>query len=93
MMRQIILNEKLTLSFEPIGKKVRLIISEADQELVCRKETIKNLQNFCNVDSTYLFKGRLQLHKHDEIIEIVIKNKPCAIIASNDFNNVLANLQ
>ena len=45
-MQQIILNEKLTLVFEPLGKKVRLIITEADKELVCRKETIKNLQYF-----------------------------------------------
>jgi len=45
-MLQLILNDKLILSFEPLGKKVRLIISEAEVELACRKETIKNLKKF-----------------------------------------------
>ncbi|TKC10321.1 hypothetical protein FA048_09005 [Pedobacter polaris] len=91
-MRQIILNEKLTLSFETLDKGVRLIISEADMELVCRKETYKNLQNFLKADEINIFKGRLQLHKRNEIIEVVIKNKPSAIISTNDFKNVLDNL-
>ena len=92
-MRQIILNKQLTLTFEPIGKKVRLIILEADQELVCRKETLKNLLNFLSTEEMNLFKGRLQLHKVNEIIEVVIKNQPCAIVSTIDFKKVLDTLQ
>lgn len=92
-MRQIILNKQLTLTFEPIGKKVRLIISEADQELVCRKETLKNLLNFLSTEEMNLFKGRLQLHKVNEIIEVVIENQPCAIVSTIDFKKVLDTLQ
>ena len=92
-MQQIILNEKLILSFEPSGKKIRLIIIEADEELVCRKETLKNLQHFLAEDQAHLFKGRLQLKKHDDIVEVFIKDKPVAIISSNNFQEVLNNLQ
>lgn len=60
-MKQIILNEKLILSFEPSGKKIRLIITEADEDIVCRKETLKNLQHFLAAEQGYIFKGRLQL--------------------------------
>ena len=36
-MQQVILNEKLTLAFEPLGKKLRLIIFDADEELVFKE--------------------------------------------------------
>jgi len=92
-MQQIILNEKLILSFEPSGKKIRLVITEADKELVCRKETIKNLNHFLVEDRAHIFKGRLQLKKHDDIVEVFIKDIPTAIISANSFREVLNNLQ
>ena len=91
-MQQIILNEKLILSFEPSGKKIRLVITEADEELVCRKETLKNLQHFLAEDQAHIFKGRLQLKKHDDIVEVFIKNMPVAIVAASNFKDVLNNL-
>ncbi|MFI5453244.1 hypothetical protein ACHMWN_13935 [Pedobacter sp. UC225_61] len=74
-MLQLILNDKLILSFEQLGKKARLIISEAEVELACRKETIKNLKKFLTEDETKIFKGRLQLHKQSDIIEISTKKQ------------------
>ncbi|RZL20725.1 MAG: hypothetical protein EOO96_24720, partial [Pedobacter sp.] len=71
-MQQIILNEKLTLVFEPADKKVRLIVLQADEELVCRKETIKNLQQFLSAQKAHLFKGRLQLSKNEDVIEVLL---------------------
>ena len=92
-MHQIILNEKYTLSFEQSGKKIRLIISAADEELVCRKETLKNLKNFLLKDQFRLFKGRLQLNKLNDIIEVIMKNKPIAIVSAGNFEHVINNLQ
>lgn len=92
-MQQIILNEKYTLSFEPVGKKIRLAILEADVELVCRKETIKNLRDFMVKDELKIFKGRLQLNKQKDIIEVVMKDKPIAIVSAINFEQVLNNLQ
>ena len=80
------------MSFEPLGKKVRLIIAAADEELVCRKETIKNLKNFLIADETKIFRGRLQLCKPDNVIEIIMKDKPIAIISFSSFERVLNKL-
>ncbi|MBB2145038.1 hypothetical protein GM921_06060 [Pedobacter sp. LMG 31464] len=91
-MHQVLLNNTLTLSFEPLGKKVRLIISEDDAELACRKETIKNLKHFLTEDETKIFKGRLQLNKQGDIIEVLLKNKPIAVVSSIDFEQILNKL-
>lgn len=92
-MQKIALNGQLTLSFEPLGKKVRLIVSTIDEELVCRKETIKNLEAFLKQDETHIFKGRLQLNKHGDVIELNIKKKPTALISAQDFEKILNKLQ
>ena len=88
-MQQTILNEKLTLVFEPLGKKLRLIIFEGDLELVCRKETLKNLQHFLSASEAHIFKGRLQLSKKENIIEVLVKQKPIGIISSSNFKDLL----
>ena len=92
-MQRIALNDSLTLSFEPFGKKVRLIVATIDEELACRKETIKNLMAFLKLEETNIFKGRLQLNKHGEVIELNVKNKPIALVSSKDFEQILNNLQ
>lgn len=92
-MQQIILSEKLTLSFEPRGKKVRLIISEADEELVCRQETLRKLGDFVAVEQLHIFRGRLQLKKNNDIIEIIMNHKPIAIVSANNFKETLNRLQ
>lgn len=92
-MQRIILSEKYTLSFEPLGEKIRLILSEADIELVCRKETIKNLRNFILNDELKIFKGRLQLNKHKDIIEVIMKDKLIAIVSLSKLVHVLNNFE
>lgn len=89
MMQQIILNEQLTMSFEPDHKKVRLVVLHADEELVCRKETIKKLQQFLSVKQAHIFKGRLQLSKNDDVIEILVKQNSAGIISSNTLKKIL----
>lgn len=93
MMWPIILNEKYTLSFQQLGKKIRLTISEGDKELVCRKETLKNLDDFLLKEEIGIFKGRLQLYKHKAIIEVIMKGKPIAILSSKKMEKVLNKLR
>lgn len=88
-MKQIILNEQLTLLFEPTDRKVRLVVLQADEELVCRKETIKNLQQFLSTERAHLFKGRLQLNKNYNVIEVLVKQNSAGVISSNTFKKVL----
>lgn len=92
-MQQITLNNEHTLSFEPMGKSVRLIVSRADEELVCRKESLKNLHKFLLADEMKIFKGRLQLDKHQEMIEVIMKDRPIAMIGANNFEQLLNNLK
>lgn len=89
----IILNEKYTLSFQQLDKKIKLAISDGDKELVCRKETLKNLDDFLLKDENIIFKGRLQLYKHQTIIEVFMKGKPIAILSSKKMADVLNKLR
>lgn len=92
-MQQLTLDKHFSLLFEPLGKRLKLIIGKADEEIACRKETIKNLENFLQSDESTIFKGRVQFHKINEEIEIILKTKPIAKILAADFKQVLNNLQ
>ena len=92
MMRQIIFNEQLTFCFQLLGKKVRLIISEADIALVCRKEIIKNLKSFLLKDEVRIFKGRFQLNKYKGIVEVIMKDNLIAIILASKLEQVINDL-
>lgn len=93
MIWPIILNEKYILSFQQLDKKIRLILSEGDKELVCRKETLKNLDEFLSKEEVGIFKGRLQFYKHTTLIEVIMKGKPIAILSSKKMENVLNKLR
>ncbi|MES2419175.1 MAG: hypothetical protein V4541_13390 [Bacteroidota bacterium] len=90
MVESIYLKDKMTLVFEPLGKKLRLIVSSADVELACRKETLKNLDIFIKTEEIDIFKGRLQLKKHGAEIDIIVKNKIVQRIRTSEFSTTLA---
>lgn len=92
-MQEIILNNELTFSFEPLGKRVRLIILGYGRELVCRKETFQNVLKFLTINEASLFKGRLQLNKNKDDIEIMIKGHPIATISSKIFEQAIAEIR
>lgn len=71
-MKTIRLNNDLELALEPLGDRVRLVIVKDDKELACRKEYVKNLQRFLIGDEEKLFKGRLQLFKFKDEVEIIL---------------------
>jgi hypothetical protein len=89
-MKEIKLNNELSLFFEPLNKRVRLVVSENGEELVCRKETIKNLNNFLKTEESHLFKGRLQLDKKEANIYVILKNEIIGMISSNQLMEAFA---
>lgn len=88
-MQRIILNEKLSFFFEPSDKKIRLVVTTADEELVCRKETLKKLHYFLAEEHAHLFKGRLQLFKSGDEIAIQVKNEIIVKIPVEKFRQAL----
>lgn len=89
-MKQIVLNHHYMLSAEPDGKKVRLIVSMANVEVVCRKETLKNLTSFLKETEAKIFKGRLQLHKQEDVIEVIVKKERIAVISAMEFEKLIS---
>lgn len=92
-MESISLENNLKLSFEKLPHTVRLIISKNNDEWVCRKEKLKNLFSFLEKDKVHIFKGRLQLFKLNDRIDIQVKNIVIATISEESFEKALKNLE
>jgi hypothetical protein len=90
LMKQFTLNDQFVLSLEHQAKRIRLVVNKADEELACRIETVKNLNEFLVSEEQYLFKGRLQLIKHKDTISIILKGKPIGVTSTEQFKNALA---
>jgi hypothetical protein len=72
-MQNIELDNNLFLFLEPHNKMLRLVISNGEMEVACRKETPRNLHLFITEGQSTLFKGRLQLHKSENSIIVLLK--------------------
>ena len=92
-MESISLDNSFKLSFEKLPHTIRLIISKDNEEWVCRKEKLKSLFSFVDVDKEHLFKGRLQLFKSDEKIDIQVKNKVIGTVSSQTFKEALSKFE
>ena len=92
-MESISLVENFKLSFEKLSHTIRVIISKNDEEWVCRKEKLKKLFLFTEVDKEHLFKGRLQLLKSDGKIDIRVKNELIGTVSDEAFKEALVNLK
>ncbi|HLO37052.1 MAG TPA: hypothetical protein VK173_01040 [Lacibacter sp.] len=78
------------MSIELDNKRVRLVIYQGSEERVCRKENISRIKEFLVQQEGRLFKGRLQLHKIDQQINIEVKGK---VIGNLDVDHFTAMLQ
>lgn len=72
-MDNIRLNSLFTFSVEPYNGKLRFVVNEQGCEAVCRIERKKIMEEFLQANNTSIFKGRLQLHKIDQQINIEVK--------------------
>ncbi|MEO6980262.1 MAG: hypothetical protein ABI113_17855 [Mucilaginibacter sp.] len=77
------------LAVENTDKKARLVVYNNGVENVCRKSTLKNLAAFVQSGENHLFKGRLQLHKVNGGINILIKGSKVGEIPISGFISYL----
>ena len=89
-MIKLTLNNNFSLLFEKHNKKIKLIITDGYTALACRKETLANLRRFLQPDQSSLFKGRLQLHKQDEIIVVTLKGHPMGQVTFDDLQKTVS---
>jgi len=79
-----------TLGIEPItNRRFRIIVFKSGEELVCRRENLKQLRQFLDADEAKAFKGRLQLLKHGDDIAVEVKGE---LIGNISKASLLANL-
>lgn len=90
---QFSLGESFKLAIESEdGKNLRLIVLADGEEWICRKTDSKTLKNFLAYPHSTLFKGRLKLHKMQEHIAVIAKERVAGHILVVDFEAVLGKL-
>jgi len=72
-----------------MDKKARLVVYNNGVENVCRKSTLKDLAVFMQSGENHLFKGRLQLHKVNSSINILVKGSKVGEIPVSGFLSYL----
>jgi hypothetical protein len=90
--KKIILNKDICFSIELFGKETRLVVYKNKAEWVCRKETVKNLCSFINEAESRIFKGRLQLQKIKNKINLEVKGEIVGTISAKLFQQLIPKL-
>ena len=83
------LNEAQNLLIERDQKRLRLVVYKNGDEEVCRKEYLRNINRFLLTENNRLFKGRLQLNKIADRIDVVVKGKTAGSIYADVFSDYL----
>ena len=69
------------------GKRIRLIISKNEEELLCRKTSFKEINEFLQSDKKTLLKGRLQFDRTGHEISVIIKGLNAGTISIEQFRH------
>lgn len=77
------------LAIENADKQARLVVYNNGVENVCRKSTLKNVAAFIQSGENHLFRGRLQLHKENGMINIIVKGNKVGEIPISGFISYL----
>jgi len=88
-MNTILLTGQLSFAVDQKEKRLRLIVFNGDDELVCHKADHSELKGFIQADVGHLFKGRLQLDKKNDHIVINVKGNTAGIISLTDFERLI----
>lgn len=88
-MKKFSLQKKVYFVIEPHKKRLRLVVYQNKEEWVCRKETIKNLQEFLQLKEGKIFKGRLQLYKIRNKIHVEVNGEVIGIISATAFQQLI----
>jgi hypothetical protein len=92
-MKPLLLKDSTYLSIESYEKRVRLIVSSDQAELVCRKESFKNLEQFLQSPQQHIFKGRLQLYKNGDEVQVNVKGETLGTVAAVELEKRLSALR
>lgn len=85
------LDHKLSFAVEPYKRKLRFIVYENKREFVCRIEARNEIEQFLQLKEGRIFKGRLQLHKMNNSINVEVKDKHIGCISVDHFITLLKN--
>lgn len=88
-MNRIKLGDNHSFGIEFYGKKARLVVYTGSVENVCRRESLKKLQNFIQSNENHLFKGRLQLHKNTAGISVLLKGEKVGDLSNQAFLRII----
>jgi len=84
-MPQLMLGDNITLETEINNNELRLIVVKENEEWVCHKTTVKEINTFLTGEDRSLFKGRLQLIKDQDNVLIKVKNEIIGVIDNKVF--------
>lgn len=84
------LNDQLSFAIATEEKRLRLIVFNGDEELVCHKADRTAIKQFILTEKTHLFKGRLQLDKTGNHIRVNVKGKTAGIIGLTEFERLIS---
>ncbi|NBO72181.1 MAG: hypothetical protein EBU66_12200 [Bacteroidetes bacterium] len=84
--------DRYQLRLEHYNNRLRIIIANDSEEIVCRKETRNNLLNFLESNEHMLFKGRLQLMNDDTFVSIIVKGELIGRVEKTDFIHLIHSL-
>jgi hypothetical protein len=88
-MNSIKLNDDLFFSIEREEKRMRLIVSNSNEVLVCHKVNRNELKKFVRATTSHLlFKGRLPLDKKDAHIFVNIKGNVVGEVNRSEFEEL-----
>jgi hypothetical protein len=87
------LRNGICFHIEPYQNRVRLVLRKDDEEWICRREGFVNLYSFLNSEGSRLFKGRLQLVKQQDHIQVLGKGSIIGPIKANWLKDRLDELQ
>jgi predicted transcriptional regulator len=88
-MNKIQLNSGFVFSVEKYNGKLRFAVHNEEEKSVCRIERKKSIDTFLQTKRARIFKGRLQLCKHNNEILIEAKGEVVGIIQRDDFAKMI----
>jgi hypothetical protein len=87
------LQQGILFHIELYENRLRLVIRKDGEEWICRKESFRNLYAFLKTEDSRLFKGRLQLVKQQQQVQIIAKGTAIGSMAADWLKDRLDALQ
>jgi hypothetical protein len=77
------LQQGISFHIETHENRLRLVLQKDGEEWICRKESFRSLYAFLKTEDNRLFKGRLQLVKQQQQVQIIVKGTAIGSMAAD----------